>query len=204
MRLINPSIDILVFDTASKIKPATFIEPGITIYPYGDNIGHLAHGGGDGSGRTFCDGLSQAIELGYDYAVICEPDMYFIRPVQQVVERMDKASIKVGCLQMPFYQFFEWGFSVYNVEWVRRTKFVERYDWHNAKPIPIPEQRIEWLVGDDLFILPYRGIRNSQHWVNASNIAGFFPYGPPDWLHENAADDMSTIHAFLKLNGIEV
>ena len=202
MRAINPSIDMLVYDTASKIDPATFIEPGIDIKRYDDNVGHLAHGGGDGSGRTFSDGLNYAIDMGYDYAVTCEPDCYFIRPVQQVVARMDKAGVKVGCLMTPHYQFMEWGFAAYNCEWARRTKLVERYDWRNAKPIPIPEQKMEWLCGDDLFILPYRGIRNSQHWVNPSNIAGQWPYGPPDWLHENSAQDMSTINSFLRLTGV--
>jgi len=202
MRAINPGIDMMIYDTASKIDPASFIEPGIDIKRYDDNVGHLSHGGGDGSGRTFSDGLTYAIDMGYDYAVTCEPDCYFVRPVQQVVERMDRAGVKVGCLMMPYYQFLEWGFAVYNCEWARRTKLVERYDWRNAKPVPIPEQKMEWLCGDDLFILPYRGIRNSQHWVDANSIAGLFPYGPPDWLHENSAQDMNTINAFLRLTGV--
>lgn len=203
MTRLNPGCDFLLIDTASVIDPATFVEPGIMIERFADNPGHLAHGGKDGAGRAFITGIERATAMGYDYAVSCETDLIFTRPVFEVVGRMAKCGVRVACLQMPFYQFFEWGFSVYNIAWTRQTEFIKRYDWQNAPAIPIPEQRLEWLCGDDLFVLPYRGIRNSQHWVDAQTLAGLFPYGPPDWFHDNAATDMSVMLAFLKLNGIE-
>lgn len=200
---INPTCDVMLFDTASDIDPATFIQPGITIEYFKDNPGHLAHGGGDGAGRTFCAGFERAVMLGYDYVVMCETDMFFIRPVEQVVARMAKAGVKAACLQMPFYQFFEFAFSAFNVKWVKDTQLVERYNWRTAPMTPIPEQRVEWLCGDDLFVLPYHGIRNSMHWATAENLTGLFPYKPPDWLHDNAAKDLSVVKAFLRVNGIE-
>jgi hypothetical protein len=195
---------MLLIDSASPMNPIAFIEPGIQVHRFEDNLGHLAHSGKDGSGRSYCYGLSAAIELGYDYAVMCETDLLFAHPVQQVVHRMHKAGVKVGCLQMPFYQFYEWGFSVYSVPWLREAEFVKRYDWEHAPQAPIPELRVQWLCGDDLFVLPYHGIRNSHHWVKADTLAQFFPYGPPSWVHENAATDTGVMEAFLKLNRIEV
>lgn len=202
MTTLNSDCDVMLFDTASTVRPETFIDPGIMIRRWDDNPGHLAHGGGDGAGRTYCAGLEAAQVGKYDYVAICECDMFFTRPVSEVVSRMHKSGVNVACLIMPFYQFMEWGFSVYSVEWLRRTKFVERYDWKHAKPLPIPEQKLEDLCGTDLFILPYHGVRNSQHWLRPDTFNALFPYRPPDWLHENAARDAKLSRMFLAMHGI--
>jgi len=202
MRQVNPNIDMLLFDSASEYPPETYIEPGILISHFGDNPGHLSHGGFDGAGRTFFAGIEYAANAGYDYAVTCETDLLFVRPINEVVERMDSANVKVACLQMNEYRFFEWGFVAINVAWARDIEWEQKYDWRNPKPSAIPELRNEWICGNDLFILPYRGIRNSGPFTDAANLPRLFPYGPPDWIHENNAKDLSVMHAFLKLNGM--
>lgn len=199
---LNRGCDVMLFDTASKIEPDTFVDPGILIRRFDDNPGHLAHGGGDGSGRTFIAGMEAAIAMKYDYVVMWETDMYFAHSAVDVVRRMDKSGVKVACLSSAVYQFPEWAFSVFKVDWLKETKFIERYDWQHAKPIPIPEQKIEYLAGDDLFFLPYYGVRNSTHWLTPDTFGALFPYKAPDWVHENAARDTKVAQMFLQAHGL--
>lgn len=200
-RRINPDVPIVLFDTASPIDPCSFLEPGILIHRFDDNPGHLSHGGGDGAGRTVCAGMNAAIAMGADWVIHAETDLLFVRPVNEVIARMRGAS--VGCLSQPTYQFYEWGFSVFNVRYLVESEFIARYDWQNAgRDGPIPEIKLEWLAGADLTVLPYRGMRTSGTTVTADNLAGYFPYFAPDWLHDHVTPDLSVMRAFLKMHGI--
>jgi hypothetical protein len=55
-------------------------------------------------------------------------------------------------------------------------------------------------LGDDLFLLPYPGIRNDNNQANLANLHDLNPYMPPVWLH--MASDMRIFHRFLELNSI--
>lgn len=203
VRHVNPDIDVLLMNSVSPFDPVHFVPKNLKIelYNYKTNPGHLSRGGGDGAGRTFCDGIKIAHERGYDYAVHWETDLLFARPVKDWVARMDKAGVKIAVTPCMFYQFLEWGLAFMNVKHMIDSKWIEKYDWEHAPLDRIPEWRSEDCSGDDLFTLPLRGLRNSQNWANPKTLEGLFPYHPPDYITHS---DMSTLHRFLDLNHIEL
>lgn len=197
-RHLNPDVDIVAFDSCSPFDPAYFL-PSIPIVRFRDNPGHLSRGGGDGAGRTFCQGMKYAAEMGYDFCVHLESDMLLARPVTPIISAMAKAGVKAACCYLPQYQFFEWGVAAFNVQHLADTDFCGRYDWANAPMQPIPEVRIEQLIGDDLFVLPLRGHRNDQNQLNPYNLANVSPYFSPDFL---TRANMDLAMRFLELNNI--
>lgn len=198
-RHLNPDVEIIVFDSLSPFDPLLFLPGDIGISKFKTNPGHLSRGGGDGAGRTFCEGIKYANVMGFDYCVHLESDMLLARPVTPIINAMHKAGVKAACCYLPQYQFFEFGIAAFNVRHMIDTGFCDRYDWENAPKHPIPEVRIEQLIGDDLFVLPLRGHRNDQNQLNPYNLAGVSPYFPPDFLTRANADLAAK---FLELNRI--
>lgn len=203
-RHLNPDTDILLMDSEGAFDPTYFIpkDLNIEIFKYGNNPGHLSHGGGDGAGRTFCDGLEMAYERGYDYAVHLETDFLFARPIIPYVEKLARIGVKAACTWCMFYQFLEWGISMFNTKYMHDIDFSAKYNWQqppNGDYNYIPEWRVERIVEDELMLLPIRGIRNSQNWVNASTLQNLFPYKPADYITHS---DMPTCKRFLEMNGI--
>lgn len=199
--VLNPGVDIILIDTCSPFDPAVFL-PETEIYRFDDNIGTLSHGQRDGSGRAFMKALEFGVLRGYDYVVHWETDLLFAKPVTPVIERMHRSGIKAASFIANPYAFCEWAICFFNCQFVKESKFIERYDWANAPAWPIPEWRIESLLGDDLWLLPIRGMRNSLGNVNAANLHQFFPYGPPDYLTH--ITDFTLAYKFLELNQIHV
>jgi len=209
-----PNMSIALFDSASPFDPLQFIPRSldIDIYSFPENAGHLSHGGGDGAGRALCAGLEHAIEWEFDYAVHWGTDLVFAKPIDEVIGRVSKAEVEVACLGLSQYQFYVWEFAVFAVPWLKRTNFIQKYDWRSVRgPYPhfprpslykkmIPEWRLQEIAGDDLWMLPYSGHRNIGDTVTFANMEEAFPYYPPVWLH--MANDMRTYRRFLELNGV--
>lgn len=201
---LNPNIDVVIYDSRSPFDPKYLVPERFEIVRFPDNPGHLSQGGKDGAGRTFCQGIIDARERGYDYAVHLESDFFLTMPIGKIIERMDKAGVKVGCAKMDFYQFFEFGICAMNVPRMVATDFVKRYDWENRTLNPIPEIYLEQLFGDDLFILPLRGLRNDRRWLNMMNFDMIYPYGPCDFLTHAYGDDFKLYPEFLRRSGINL
>lgn len=215
VRHLNPDAKIVLFDSNSPFDPNYIIgRTDIEIIRFPENVGHLSQGGGDGAGRTLIAGIEYAGEHGYTYACHLGTDMFFARPVSHITYRMWRDCVDVCALPLSQYQFCEWELSCFNIEWTRRTDFVNRYGWSGVKgPYPhverpsllkryLPEWRLQALAGDNLWLLPYWGIRNDKGEVNAFNMHELSPYEPPTWLH--MARDIMTYRRFLELNGIDL
>ena len=213
-RHLNPNVHIALFDSASPFDPIMFLPKGldIAVFRYADNIGHIGHGGGDGAGRTLHDGVKYASINKYDYAVYWETDCLFACPIGEVLDKFYLTFAKVACLPLHNYQFFEWAFAVFEIPWA--VEMMERYDWQSKRgPYPqvvrpsllkkwIPEWRLQEAAGDELWILPYTGIRNDDNRVNFMNLHEMCPYEPPTWIHMLA--DIRLAHRFLQLNNINI
>lgn len=201
-RHLNPHLDFILLDSCSPFDPSNVIR-GEEIYRFPDNPGHLSRGGGDGAGRSFCEGMTLAINRDYDYCVCWEMDVFFFKPMQPIIDAMAKASVKAAALPQSQYVFPEFGVSFYNVRYLREKNIVGRYDWWNAPNYPIPEMRIFNMLGDDLWLLPLSGMRNDHHQLNSTNLAQAFPYGPCSWL-THCYQDPQTYHRAIEMNGIKL
>jgi hypothetical protein len=157
-RTLNPGMDILVVDSASPFDPAQHLD--CEIFRFEDNIGAISRHQKDGAGRAFCKALEIGIERGYDYCAFIETDVIFALPVGPITQRMDRAVVNVCSPQAVPYQFPEWAVSFWDLDYVRRSKFIERYGWEKAPTRPIAEWRVLRLVEGDYWQLPIHGRRN--------------------------------------------
>jgi len=213
---LNPDTDILIVDSASPTPPRDFLEPygfqrwtgrenrKYSIYEFADNIGHLNTTRRDGWGRALCRGIEIAIEHEYDFIAYKDVDIVFTRPVAPIVDRLARHGIAAACPMDPIYQFLENGLMFLDVAYLRKSRFVERYDWPNRgneplTPGSIPEVIFERLIGDELFILPLRGLRNDLDRVTVNNLAHAFPYGIDYLTH---CKDFSIYERLLQMKGI--
>lgn len=191
-------------DDKSKIygwRPGDHPDGNRWIYSFTENAGHLNRGGKDGAGRAFVQGMLLAMEGDYDYCVHNECDLLMTTPIQKWVERMAARGVNAAAPFDSQYQFIEGGLSFFNVNWLRESKFVERYDWQNQTGMPIPEIKIEQLLGDEFFTLPIRGMRNEFGQVTRQHIASGFPYGIDYITH--CYKDFEIYRDLMKRNGIE-
>lgn len=195
IRRLNPGLDVMLVDSDSPIR-VRWGERDINLSP---NIGHLSGGGRDGFGRAFCAGLDYAVDNEYDYVAQIDADILFAHPVRPVVERMCNAGVMVAAPMDFTYQFIENGLMFYYVPWLRSTGFTAAYDWENSTQTEFPERKVERLCGDDLFILPYRGLRNDRGAVTPLNMRRAFPFGLDYITHA----EFDLYRAFLALNGLE-
>ena len=146
-----------------------------------DNIGHINVTGRDGWGRAFCAGVRLAIKFGYDYLAYCDADIICTQPVQPIIGKLHKAGVKAACPWDSTYNFPENGLMYLSVPYLRDSEFTRRYGWgdrtRTPDPLQIPEMVFERLMGDDLFILPMRGLRNDLDQLTVNNFQYRFPYG---------------------------
>lgn len=203
IKTLNPNEDFVLVDACSPFDPRLHVPKDTNVFRWDENVGAITRGGKDGCGRSMCKVIELAIEGDYDYIAICESDAIFCQPVRPIINRMHKADVKVASIGLANpYHFLEWSTCFFNVRYLEETKFVERYSWETTPSWPLVEMRLEHLFGDDLFTLPYRGIRNEGNMVNVANIANMFPYQNPDWMTHCA--DLNVYIQLLKLNGIHV
>jgi hypothetical protein len=177
LRHANPGAEIVLFDSASPFDPTTFLAGlDVHVFRFGDNIGHLSKGGQDGWGRAFCAGVSHAIAHADGYAAYIDADILFAPPVASIIDKMARSMVGVACPLDLNYQFIENGIVFMDVDYMRESRFVEKYDWPNPSSV-LPERRCETIWADDLFTLPLRGVRNDFGQVTHENWRHAFPYG---------------------------
>jgi len=186
MLRLNADCDIWLIDSQSPMMPQ--LDRRIRLFSFADNIGHLSRRsvtpGKDGWGRAFCKGLQMAIDARHDYAVHIEADSLFRLPALPICRQMQRdkivaASIPVLSGACVLQHWVETGLMFFDVEFLRRSNFVSRYDWPNRRARPTPEVVIKRMLGPDLKMMPWRGMRQDKlPTVNHDNIAsaGF------DWI----------------------
>lgn len=187
-RKLNPDCDFLLVDSKSPEfwgddgSPAVGVEwPNVLVDSFPDNIGHLSRGGRDGWGRAFCKGLETAIERGYDYAVHIEGDSLFKLPVLPVVRQMQRDGIKVASVPVEGTKrkeigWVETGLMFFDVNYVRESGFIAKYDWPNRTVRPTPERVIFDILKPDLKMMPWRAERGDKSQITVENV------GDLDWV----------------------
>ena len=208
---LNPTVPVLLVDSASPFDPGRFLteipeiaaRTDFSIHRFDDNIGHLSKGGRDGWGRAFCHGLDAARGIATHVAYI-DADMLLARPVMPILKKMARTGVKIACPLDLAYLFVENGIVFAEVDYLRESEFILKYDWRNS-PVPesadsFPERRFEKIVEHDLFLLPLRGVRNDFDRVNVENVMSW-PYGLDFITH---CKDARVYDRFLEVNGISL
>lgn len=200
-RTVNPDCHALIVDSASPALPERIDGGmGVMFEPFQDNIGHLSRAGRDGWGRAFVKGLEWADRFGYDFAVHVEADLLMARPVAPIIDKMARHGVGAAAPIAHPYQYIETALLFLDMRWVRESEFIARYDWANPPPAgPLPELRVEAILGDKFWPLPLRGARNDLGTITAKNMGQVFPQGISWLTHANTA----TFRAFLALNGLQ-
>lgn len=219
---LNPDCDILLIDSASPIPVASFIgwqspqvwELGETppldakdhpeasrfIARFKDDLGHRA-----GALRDIPMCLKMAVAMGYERFALIECDLLFAQPVTPIFERMEKANVKAAAPMDMVYQFVEMGLMFFDVAYLRETGFHEKCACDEniySKTREWPERTYEKMLGDDLWILPLRGMRNDGARLNWKNFDDkSFPYGLDLLTHCN---DFGLYEKFIRYNGVKL
>lgn len=188
---LNPDCDFMLVDSAS---PLLGLPPGFEratpycahhqtrrLASFFDNIGHLSHGGRDGWGRAFCQGLRAAVEDRYDYAVHIEGDSLFRRPVMPIIDQMARDGIKVASVPIGYGDaqrstWVETGLMFFEVDYLRNSNFIAGYDWPNRTAKPEPEIVIRKMLGDDLAMLPLKAERSDKDEITVDSVTDY------DWV----------------------
>ena len=194
---LNPGFPIAIVDSASPF-PVPDVH-GVEIIQLGDNVGHLAGGGQDGGGRAFCAGLQWAIDRQLNFCAALDTDILFCRQIGPVFDQMRIAGWKAAMPAGDTYPWPENGLCFFDVEWLKQTGFIGRYNWAAMRVGMIPEWHCKDICGRDLTILPYRGRRNDNGEVTVGNLEKLYPSGC-DWLTHCV--DPEPYHALLNMNGL--
>lgn len=194
MGLNGEDCDFLIVDSASPFQP--LIPEGFTAIPYvdgissrlmlhsfPDNVGHLSRGGRDGWGRAFSFGLQAAIDGLYDYVVHIEGDSLFKRKIRPIIDHMKRekvmaASTPVKGMIRDLAGWVETGLMFFDVEFIQRTRLVERYNWPLRKAAPTPEVVIRNLLSRDLAMMPWKALRGDKQQITHENVLSL----NLDWL----------------------
>ena len=152
----------------------------------------------DGPGRAIMTGLRIAMNSGYDRFVQLEGDCLFMRPFEEGFSQMKKP---FACLPRGKHGYLEWQvFWVNDLKWLEQYKFIERYDWPTQHLKQRPgfegERFYEWILGEHLQVLPYKGGR-CEGIINAKNLGAVFPDGC-DWLTHT---DTECFRELLRMHG---
>jgi hypothetical protein len=127
------------------------IEHKKTVIAFPDNPGHLMYPPGrDSWGRSLCQALHTGVLSGCDRIVCIEADMLWLKPLDILIPEGDDRAIS-------FYSIFnqmmlESGAMSFTPEVLKRTNFIERYDWKNSVITYLPELKIAQILGSDLLI----------------------------------------------------
>lgn len=195
MRL-NPTADLLVIDSASPMS--LLGSPGMDVVRLPDNIGHLFRGGRDGWGRAFSVGVQNAIDMGYDWLVNLDCDLFLARPVEEIIEKMARSGVKCAAPMAIPYQFTETACSFWSVAYLKEIDLVGKYDWDNPPDSGLlPEQRIDHICAGEMFALPLKGFRNDMR-ITAEQLPRMFPHGI-DWIHHA---ELPVLRAFVAMNDV--
>lgn len=192
MLRLNADCDIWLIDSKSPVWP--MLDNRIHVFSFPDNIGHLSRPdvtlGKDGWGRAFCKGLQNALDGLYDYAVHIEADSLFRHKVMPICRNMRRdginaASIPVMSGNRILHQWVETGLMFFDVGYLRKMEFIRRYDWPMRQARPTPEVVIRQLLGGDLKMMPWRGMRQDKFPAVSHKNIKQFNY---DWITHFHAD----------------
>jgi len=181
---VNPGVDIFLVDSCSPFPAKDFLPEmdGLTVI-------------------TLDHGMDAIITAGkYTHIAYVETDMFLVKPVHVVTERLAKYGMKVA---MPFdtmYQFLETGLAFYEIQHLIDKSYTKSYDWNNP-PEMFHEIWTEWFFGADIHTLLLRGLRNDMDQINRQNILQAFPYGLDYLTH---CKDYALYKIMYMMNRIEV
>lgn len=177
--VLNPGIDRFLVDSAS---PA-YRSAGCAVLQLGNNIGHLAKGGRDGWGRAFCAGLRQSYggrQGDYDYVVHVESDSLLRLPVRPICEMMQQRGLgaltcSINGTKIKEFSWVETGLMFFSTSYVRDSRFIERYDWHDwkSKKYPnTPEAVVCSMLARDgqLNLAPFRAFRDDRKVLTVDTV----------------------------------
>lgn len=185
---LNPDCDFLLVDSMSPMQKdilalGKFTQPGdveqegqkLRFFTFPDNVGHLSRKGRDGWGRAFCYGLDKAVEWGYDYVVHIEGDSLFRLPCVPIAEQMQREGVKVASIPVLGTKYIEraWvetGLMFFSVKFLRDNGFTKSYNWPRQTGAPTPEVVIHRMLGPNLKMMPWKGLRGDKAQVNNGNI----------------------------------
>lgn len=196
-RHLNLDIPILLVDSASPKDPATFARDVNIHIRQEENIGHPTRAG-DGWGRDFCHGIEFAAQRGFKWLVFIESDMMLARPIEPIVNKLERLGAYAAAPISFQYHWIETGIMFLYVPMLIASKFVERYSWHTHRPPFFCEPHVENLIREELTILPLRGARNDGNFLNPQNLKASFPMGL-DYLTHSSPE---LYRSFLQLNGL--
>jgi hypothetical protein len=189
---LNPDTDILIIDSASPYRWQDKIsennKKNLTIFNFPDNIGHLSKNGKDGWGRAYTKGVQYAIDNNYDNVFMTECDLLLFHSAKEIFDKMNKFNLNCVSTAGGTYQWPESGLYFYNVNWLKRVDFINKYNWEKITK-EVPELRLKNICGDELFFLPYIGSRDDLAQVTEYNIKNKFPYGL-DWFTHGTGIDV--------------
>jgi hypothetical protein len=197
---LNSDCDILVVDAPSPIKPPLpddFVPHDMqaparrSFFAFTENIGHLTHGSGAGAGRDSkgqdgawragCYGLDAAVAGEYEYVAHIECDLLCSLRIAPIIDKMRREKIEVlGTLTAggPPKHWIETGLIFFSTDYLRRSKFTQRYNWAAPKRAA-PEVIIRELVSSVLHLESWRGMRNDRN-LRLENVRAMFM--PLDWI----------------------
>ena len=189
---MNPDCDILIVDSDSPKKPiideskhGTFEvyaghRSARMLHDFGNNVGHLSRKGRDGWGRAFCFGLQAAVDCGYDYVAHVEGDSLLRLPIRPFCKDLKAASIPVEGMKGSriYSDWLETGLMIFSTEYLISSGFVTRYGWEHKGITPTPEVAIKSIIGNDLTMLPIKGIRGDKAQVTHKNVVSL----DLDWI----------------------
>jgi hypothetical protein len=179
---LNPGCEYMLVDSAS---PLPVHQPGRNIVMnLGNNIGHLARGGRDGWGRAFCLGLRWAIDAEYDFVAHVEGDSLFRLPVMPIFEEMQSRNLRVASVPVRGTRSMErrWvetGLMLFDVQWLRASRLIEKYDWENgtSKMYPhTPEWHLFDMISSNLYMMPWSAERGDSKQITTESVGNY------DWI----------------------
>jgi hypothetical protein len=175
---LSPTCDFLMVDTPAEGYAPTWPDlPRFKVFTFPDNVGHLSRNNGkDGWGRAFCYGLDYAVREGYDYVVHIEGDSLFRLPVMPIIEQMKREAIQVASVPVMGMRlgnnanWVETGLMFFSCDYLRRSKFTDRYDWQHRSKTPTPEVIVFMMVRGQLKMMPWNAIRRDKMQFDNTNV----------------------------------
>ncbi|HRJ12160.1 MAG TPA: hypothetical protein PKW15_02830, partial [Alphaproteobacteria bacterium] len=188
---LNPELPLVVVDSASdpiwrnmipalrEIEIYTVkdgdalppLRPGLNWIDFPENLGHPSTHGVDGWGRAFCRGIEIAIAQNYDYVVNIESDLLFRPKVMEVLQIQQQKQIKFMTAWERTYGFMENCICFMETRYLRDHGYIEKYGWHEQKKgAVLPEQHMENILRDELFIKPWMGFRDDFSKVQPEHL----------------------------------
>ena len=216
---LNPDCDFLAVDSQSPVRKFESWHRWDgkrhqrMYYDFPDNIGHLSRKnvtqGRDGWGRAFCKGLKIAVELGYSHVAHIEGDSLLRLKVSEITdwmrrEKVDVASTSVRGMRHAELerQWVETGLMFMSTDYVKRSKFIERYDWKNRRVAPTPERWIRMSIlekdlnQDQFRVMDWKALRADKNQITVDNIETL----DLDWItHQHNSSQQGVYSKFVEM-----